>query len=64
MRARSRSFSDFLRSAGNHPETEKGYGMVGLQAKTSSPEELKALLGRDTARWGPIVKPIGFTATG
>ena len=52
-----------LQSAVNHPETEKGYGIVGLEAKTSSPEELKALLERDTARWGPIVKSIGFTAT-
>jgi len=29
---------------------------------SSSPAELAALLKKDTAKWAPIVKTIGFTA--
>ena len=34
----------------------------GLEPMTSTPAELTDLLKRDTAKWGPIVKQIGFTA--
>lgn len=39
-----------------------GLSTFGLEAMASSPEELMALLQRDTAKWGPIVKKVGFTA--
>jgi tripartite-type tricarboxylate transporter receptor subunit TctC len=35
---------------------------MGLEAKSSTPDELAALLRRDYEQWGPIVKSIGFTA--
>jgi tripartite-type tricarboxylate transporter receptor subunit TctC len=35
---------------------------MGLEAKSSTPAELAAMLEADTRRWGPIVKAIGFTA--
>jgi tripartite-type tricarboxylate transporter receptor subunit TctC len=35
---------------------------MGLEAQSSSPAELAALLKADTEKWGPIVKAIGFTA--
>jgi tripartite-type tricarboxylate transporter receptor subunit TctC len=36
----------------------------GLEAMSSSPAELGDLLKRDTAKWAPIVKTVGFTAEG
>jgi len=39
-----------------------GLGTFGLEAMSSSPAELTELLRKDTARWAPIVKQIGFTA--
>ncbi len=36
--------------------------LMGMEAKSSTPAELAALLKKDTERWGPIVKSIGFTA--
>ena len=35
---------------------------MGLEAKGSTPSELTALLKKDTDRWAPLVKAIGFTA--
>jgi len=35
---------------------------MGLEPAPSTPAALAALLRRDTERWGPIVKSIGFTA--
>jgi tripartite-type tricarboxylate transporter receptor subunit TctC len=43
-------------------DTIDGLATMGLEAKSSSPEELAATLKADTERWGPIVKAIGFTA--
>lgn len=37
-------------------------GVFGLEAMSSSPAELAALVREDLAKWGPIVKQIGFTA--
>ncbi|MFO1082004.1 MAG: Bug family tripartite tricarboxylate transporter substrate binding protein [Reyranellaceae bacterium] len=39
-----------------------GLAVMGLEAKSSTPAELAALLKADYERWGPIVKKIGFTA--
>ncbi|WP_157269626.1 Bug family tripartite tricarboxylate transporter substrate binding protein [Azohydromonas aeria] len=38
------------------------FAVMGLEAKSSSPAELAELQRRDTSRWGPIVKAVGFTA--
>lgn len=39
-----------------------GLAQMGLEARGSTPSELAAMLKKDTERWGPIVKSIGFTA--
>ena len=46
------------------PDVVEGLAGFGLEAMSSSPAELAELLKRDTAKWGPIVKQIGFTAEG
>jgi len=51
-----------IRAALAAPDVIEGLAAMGLEAKSSSPAELAALLKADTARWGPIVKQIGFTA--
>jgi tripartite-type tricarboxylate transporter receptor subunit TctC len=51
-----------LRAALAMPDVVEGLGLVGLEASSSSAAELAALQKRDTERWGPIVKAIGFTA--
>ncbi|MEN9419029.1 MAG: hypothetical protein RI988_2649 [Pseudomonadota bacterium] len=51
-----------LRAALADKETVDGLAAMGLEAKSSTPAELAALLKADTERWGPIVKAIGFTA--
>jgi len=40
----------------------EGLSSFGLEAMSSSPAELSELLRKDTAKWAPIVKRIGFTA--
>jgi len=50
-----------LRAALADKETVDGLALMGLEAKSSTPAELAALLEADTRRWGPIVKSIGFT---
>lgn len=39
-----------------------GLAVMGLEAASSTPEELGAMLRADHDRWGPIVKSIGFRA--
>ncbi len=39
-----------------------GLGTFGLEAMSSSPQELAEILKKDTAKWGPIVKKVGFKA--
>jgi len=39
-----------------------GVAVMGLEAKSSSAQELATLLRESHDRWGPIVKKIGFTA--
>lgn len=43
-------------------EVADSLASFGLEAMSSSPAELAALLKKDTAKWAPIVKEIGFTA--
>ena len=51
-----------IRAALAVPEVVTGLAQMGLVATPSSPTELAALLKRDTERWGPLVKTVGFTA--
>ena len=51
-----------LRAALADKETVDGLALMGLEAKSSTPAELAALLKADTEKWRPIVKSIGFTA--
>jgi tripartite-type tricarboxylate transporter receptor subunit TctC len=51
-----------LRTALAEREVIEGLEVMGLEAKSSSPAELAAMLKADTERWGPVVKAIGFTA--
>lgn len=44
------------------PDVIAGLELMGLEAKSSTPAELAALLKADTERWGPLIKTIGFTA--
>jgi tripartite-type tricarboxylate transporter receptor subunit TctC len=39
-----------------------GLNGFGLEAMSSTPAELAELIKRDTAKWAPIVKQVGFTA--
>ena len=41
-----------------------GLGTFGLEAMSSTPGELAELIKKDTAKWAPIVKQVGFTAEG
>ncbi len=45
-------------------EVIDGLSTFGLEAMSSSPAELTDLIRKDTAKWAPIVKQIGFTAEG
>jgi len=40
----------------------EGLNGFGLEAMSSTPAELTELVKRDTAKWAPIVKQVGFTA--
>ena len=51
-----------VRKALTDKDTIDGLAVMGLEVKSSTPEELAAALKADTERWGPIVKAIGFTA--
>jgi tripartite-type tricarboxylate transporter receptor subunit TctC len=51
-----------MRTALASKEVIDGLSTFGLEAMSSSPEELMALLKRDTAKWAPIVKRVGFSA--
>jgi len=44
------------------PDMIAGLEVMGLEAKSSSPAELAAMLKADTERWGPLIRSIGFTA--
>lgn len=51
-----------LRAALADRETVEGLEVMGLEAKSSSPAELTAMLKADFEKWGPLVKAVGFTA--
>jgi tripartite-type tricarboxylate transporter receptor subunit TctC len=51
-----------LRAALAAPDVIDGLAPPGLEARSSTPAELAAMLKSDTERWGPIVKSIGLTA--
>ena len=51
-----------LHEALKAPEVVESLASFGLEPAPSTPAELAALLKRDTERWGPVVKAIGFTA--
>lgn len=54
--------SQAIRTILASPEVVEGLAQMGLESKGSTPTELAALLKRDTERWAPLVKTIGFTA--
>jgi tripartite-type tricarboxylate transporter receptor subunit TctC len=51
-----------LRTALAEREVIEGLEVMGLEARSSTPAELGAMLKADTERWRPLVKSIGFTA--
>ncbi len=51
-----------LRAALADRETIDGLAVMGLEAKSSTPAELTAMLKADFDKWGPLVKAVGFTA--
>jgi tripartite-type tricarboxylate transporter receptor subunit TctC len=53
-----------MKKALAHPEVIEGLAGFGLEAMSSTPAELADLVKRDTAKWAPIVKQVGFTAEG
>jgi tripartite-type tricarboxylate transporter receptor subunit TctC len=51
-----------LHGALGAPDVVEGLAQMGLEARTSTPAELAALLKRDSERWAPLIKTIGFSA--
>ena len=51
-----------LKTALAQKDVIDGLAGFGLEAMSSTPSELTDLLKRDTAKWAPIVKAVGFTA--
>lgn len=51
-----------LRTALLSQEVSDGLAQMGLEARPSTPAELGAMLKRDSERWGPLIRTIGFTA--
>lgn len=51
-----------VRAALAAPETVEGLEQMGLESRSSTPDELAARLKADTERWAPLIKTIGFTA--
>ncbi len=51
-----------VRKALSAPEVVEALAKMGLEARPSTPAELAALLKKDSERWAPLVKQIGFTA--
>jgi len=53
-----------LKTALAQKDVIDGLATFGLEAMSSSPAELGDLIKKDTAKWAPIVKKVGFTAEG
>jgi tripartite-type tricarboxylate transporter receptor subunit TctC len=51
-----------MKSALAQKDVIDGLNGFGLEAMSSTPAELAELVKRDTAKWAPIVKQVGFTA--
>lgn len=51
-----------IRAALAAPDVVEGLAQMGLEARPSTPAELAALLKRDSERWAPLIKTIGFSA--
>ena len=51
-----------IRAALADPGLSTALASIGLEAASSSPAELAAVLKADSARWGQLVKLIGFSA--
>jgi tripartite-type tricarboxylate transporter receptor subunit TctC len=51
-----------VRKALSAPDLVAALAQMGLEAKGSTSAELAALLKKDTERWAPLIKTIGFTA--
>lgn len=51
-----------MRRALADPAVIEGLALAGMEAQSSTPEELARMLRRDTEFWSPIVQAIGFTA--
>jgi len=43
-------------------EVIDGLGTFGLESMSSTPQEFADLIKRDTLKWEPIVKQVGFSA--
>jgi len=54
--------SDAVRKALSSQDVADALAQMGLEAAPSTPEALAALLKRDSERWAPLIKTIGFTA--
>jgi tripartite-type tricarboxylate transporter receptor subunit TctC len=53
-----------IKSALTQKDVIEGLNGFGLEAMSSTPAELADLVKKDTAKWAPIVKQVGFTAEG
>ena len=42
------------------PEVKERYGELGIEAKASSPEELKSRLQADIAKWAAVIERAGI----
>jgi len=51
-----------LKTALAQKDVIDGLAGFGLEAMSSTPTELTDLIKKDTAKWAPIVKAVGFTA--
>lgn len=51
-----------VRAALGAPDVVESLAKMGLEARPSSPAELAALLKKDSERWAPLIRQIGFTA--
>lgn len=51
-----------IRNALTSPEVVEALAQMGLEARPSTPTELAELLKKDSERWAPLIRTIGFTA--
>jgi tripartite-type tricarboxylate transporter receptor subunit TctC len=51
-----------IRAALSAPDVVEALAQMGLEARPSNPADLAALLKKDSERWAPLIKTIGFTA--